>query len=76
MTDEPTFHKNQPIWWNVAASRIPRPQWIPEKREWEACWIHDVDNETKTAVIMIMNESRKMEGYIVPFRQLKPRVIP
>lgn len=76
MTDEPIFHKNQPIWWHIAISRTPRPSWISKGREWQAGVIRDADAETKTAVIMIMNEERKLEGYIVPFSQLKPRVIP
>jgi hypothetical protein len=77
MTTEPThrYHKDDPIWWNIAISKS-RPSWITKGRDQEACWVKEVNYEAGLASIYVMTEERKYEQYVVPLEQIRPRVLP
>lgn len=72
--DPPTFHRGQPIWWNVSASRSPRPHFVPAGREEQAGWIRGVQGDL--VAIELMDDSRNMVSFIVPIDQVRPRIIP
>jgi hypothetical protein len=74
VTDIPHYRKDQPIWWHVSVSKIPRPPWITKATEWEAGWVQKTDGTN--AVITLMNESRHFETYVVPLDQIRERMIP
>ena len=67
------LRRGQPIWWNIAASRVPRPAYIPKSRDQQAGWVRELDGNN--AAIDVMNEERKMETFIVPVDQLRARAI-
>ncbi|MFA5745727.1 MAG: hypothetical protein WC932_02580 [archaeon] len=62
------FHKKQPIWWRVGPNR---PCWIPKNRLEQAGEIKDIDGEF--AMIIVWNESRKEESYVVPIETIRAR---
>lgn len=64
------FYKRQPVWWRVGSNR---PTWIPKKRIDQAAEIKDIDGDF--AVIIVLNEARKEECYIVPTTAIRARVI-
>jgi len=66
----PDFHKRQAVWWRVGSNR---PAWIPKQRLDQAAEIKDIDGDF--AVVVVLNESRKEECYIVPTTALRARVI-
>lgn len=62
------FHKKQPIWWRVGSNR---PDWIPKQRIEQAGEIKDIDGDF--AAIVILNESRREECYMVPITAIRAR---
>jgi len=68
--DEParSFHKRQPVWWKVGTNR---PHWIPEKRMEQAAEIKDIDGDL--IMIIVWNESRAEETYVVPVETIRVR---
>ena len=66
------LHKNSKVWWSLTKTKR-RPTWIPAARTDQAAEIIDIEGDT--VLIGILNESRKMETYLVPISHLRPREI-
>ena len=62
------FHKKQAVWWRVGSNR---PDWISKQRLEQAAEIKDIDGDF--AVIIVLNESRKEECYMVPLTAIRAR---
>jgi hypothetical protein len=65
-----TYHKKQWIWWDLTKAKN-RPAWIHHSIKQQAGEIVDVESEH--AMIAIMNESYKVEKYLVPIDQIRKR---
>ena len=57
---------------NAAYNR--KPAWIPKGRKEQACVVKAVDLELEQAAIVVFNEERKEEVYMVPLNSIRPRV--
>ena len=73
MDSTPSYHKGHLVWWNCAAYNR-KPAWIPKGRKEQACVVKAVDLELEQAAIVVFNEERKEEVYMVPLNSIRPRV--
>jgi hypothetical protein len=72
MDSKHSYRKGQPVWWKCADAKN-RPTWMSKGRTEQACEIKDVDFELEQAAIVLLNDDRKTECYIVPLDSIRPR---